>query len=283
MTESDRIRIAVAIARGGVASRRAAEEIVRARRVRVDGEVVTDLSRKVDPQRQQILLDGRPLPQSEPLRYYMLNKPRGVLSTARDDRGRQTVVDLLPRDAPRCVPVGRLDLDSEGLLILTNDGPMVSGLVHPSREVQRVYLAEVVGAPSDTALDRIFEGIELDGETLRAKPARSRRPGRDVQHERRERRGRRARPRETTSWLTLTLHTGRKRELRRLCEAIGPPVVSLQRVRFGPLLLRDLPIGEVRPLSQREVRLLRRAAGLGEESDAAVQQAKQEPTTTIES
>ena len=268
MTDSDRIRISVAIARSGVASRRAAEEIVRARRVRVDGEVVTDLSRKIDPQRQHILLDGRPLPKSEPLHYYMLNKPRGVLSTARDDRGRQAVVDLLPRDAPRCVPVGRLDLDSEGLLILTNDGPMISGLVHPSKEVQRVYLAEVIGAPSDAALDRIFEGIELDGEMLRAKPARSRRPGRDVQHGRRT---------ESTSWLTLTLHTGRKRELRRLCEAIGHPVVSLQRVRFGPLLLRDLPVGEVRRLSHREVRLLRRAAGLEEESAARDKRAT--PTT----
>ena len=217
----------------------------------MDGQLVSDLSLRVDPQAQRITVDGKPLPSAEPLRYYALNKPRDVLSTARDDRGRKTVVDLLPSGAPRCVPVGRLDRDSEGLIILTNDGPLVTGLLHPSREVQRVYLAEVIGQPSDEQLDRIHEGIEVDGETLRAKPARSRRPGRRLK-------------RGPTSWLTLTLHTGRKRELRRLCDAIGHPVVALRRVRFGPLLLRDLPLGDVRPLTRREIRQLRRTAGLSE-------------------
>ena len=249
MNDTDRIRIAVAIARSGVASRRGAERIVQERRVSVDGVVVTDLSLRVHPEAQEITLDGRPLPQREPLRYYALNKPRGVLSTASDDRGRPTVVASLPANAPRCVPVGRLDLDSEGLLLLTNDGPLITGLLHPSREVQRVYLAEVVGHPQDEALDRLYAGIEDDGELLRARPSRSRRPGRRLAE------------RRSTSWLTLTLHTGRKREVRRLCQAIGHPVVTLRRVRFGPLLLRDLPVGSVRPLSRREVRLLRRAAG----------------------
>ncbi len=250
MIDSNRIRISVALARSGVASRRGAEEIVRQRRVAVDGQVTTDLSLRVDPETQEITLDGRPLPQSEPLRYYALNKPRGILSSARDDRGRKTVVDLLPANAPRCVPVGRLDLDSEGLILLTNDGPLVTGLLHPSREVQRVYLAEVIGHPTDETLDRMHAGIEDDGDTLRAKPNRSRRPGR------------RLADRRLTSWLTLTLHTGRKREVRRLCDAIGHSVVTLRRVRFGPLLLRDMPEGSIRPLSRREVRLLRRAAGL---------------------
>ena len=254
MTDSDRIRISVAIARSGVASRRGAEALVRERRIAVDGQVATDLSLRVDPQAHHITLDGRPLPKSEPLRYYALNKPRGVLSTARDDRGRRTVVDLLPADAPRCVPVGRLDLDSEGLILLTNDGPLVTGLLHPSHEVPRVYLAEIIGKPSDAALDRMNNGVEDDGETLQAKPARSRREGR------------RLRDRRTTSWLTLTLHTGRKREVRRLCEAVGHRVVALRRVRFGPLLLQDMPEGAVRPLSRREIRLLRRAAGLLEDS-----------------
>ncbi len=256
MIDSDRIRIAVAIARSGRASRRGAETLVRERRVAVDGVVTTDLSLRVDPDAQQITLDGAPLPKSEPLRYYALHKPRGVLSSARDDRGRQTVVDLLPKKAPRCVPVGRLDLDSEGLILLTNDGPLVTGLLHPSREVPRVYLAEVIGDPTDAMLGQINEGIEDDGDMLRARPARSRRPGRPLDNGRR------------TSWLTLTLHTGRKREVRRLCEAIGHRVVTLRRVRFGPLLLRDLPVGAVRPLSRREIRLLRRAAGLaGDSSD----------------
>lgn len=254
MTDSDRIRIAVAIARSGIASRRGAEVYVRERRVAVDGQVTTDLSMRVNPRTQRITIDGEPLPMSEPLRYYALNKPRGVLSTARDDRGRRTVVDFLPGNAPRCVPVGRLDLDSEGLILLSNDGPLITGLLHPSSEVQRVYLAEVIGVPSDESLDAVFAGIEEGGERLQAKSSRSRRPGRTL------------RDRRSTSWITLTLHTGRKREVRRLCDAIGHPVVTLRRVRFGPLLLRELEVGAVRPLSRREVRLLRRAAGLSDDS-----------------
>ena len=257
MIDSDRVRIAVAIARSGAASRRAAEALVRERRVTVDGQITTDLSMRVHPATQQITLDGRPLPSREPLRYYAFNKPRGVLSTVRDDRGRHTVVEFLPADAPRCVPVGRLDLDSEGLLLLTNDGPLIDRLLHPSREVQRVYLAEVVGQPTDRALDRIYEGIRDQGELLQAKPARSRRPGRTLNN------------RRPTSWLTLTLHTGRKREVRRLCDAIGHPVVTLRRVRFGPLLLRDLPSGKIRPLNRREIRMLRRASGLTDDTSVA--------------
>ena len=196
MTDSDHIRIAVAIARSGIASRRGAEVYVRERRVAVDGRVTTDLSLRVDPGSQRITLDGEPLPRAEPLRYYALNKPRGVLSTARDDRGRRTVVDLLPGNAPRCVPVGRLDLDSEGLMLLSNDGPLIGALLHPSAEIQRVYLAEVIGSPTDDSLDVISSGIEDEGERLQAKPARSRRPGRLLRDGR------------STSWITLTLHTG---------------------------------------------------------------------------
>ena len=122
MIDSDNIRISVAIARSGVASRRGAETLVRERRVTVDGQLTTDLSLRVNPRTQEITLDGRPLPEAEPQRYYALNKPRGVLSSARDDRGRRTVIDLLPADAPRCVPVGRLDLDSEGLILLEPAG-----------------------------------------------------------------------------------------------------------------------------------------------------------------
>jgi 23S rRNA pseudouridine2605 synthase len=257
MTDSDRVRISVALARSGLASRRAAEEIVRQRRVAVDGQVTTQLSLRVDPTAQEITVDGQPLPQREALRYYALNKPRGVLSTARDDRGRRTVVDFLPKNAPRCVPVGRLDLDSEGLMLLTNDGPLVSGLLHPSQEIPRVYLAEVIGHPSDGSLDRVNQGVNDGGDLLRATPSRSRRPGRKLAN------------RESTSWLTMTLHTGRKREVRRLCEAIGHPVVTLRRVRFGPLLLRDQPEGAIRPLSRREIRLLKRAAGQSADANNA--------------
>ena len=255
MSQGDAVRIAVVLARRGVSSRRSAEQLIRQGRVTLDGKTISDLSLRLNPRSSGLRLDGRKLPPVEPLRYFALNKPGGVLSTANDERGRPTVVDFLPPNAGRCVPVGRLDLDSEGLLLLTNDGPLVAGLLHPSHELPRVYLAEIRGLPSDRALDRVHAGITDAGELLKAKPKRSRRPGRTLS------RGQR------TSWLSLTLHTGRKREVRRLCEAIGHPVMSLRRVRFGPILLRDLEVGQIRPLTRHEVRLLRRAARLSERID----------------
>ena len=247
------VRLAVALARAGIGSRRACDALVREGRVRVDGEPVNDPARRVNPTRAQIELDGKPLPAAETPRYYALHKPRGVVSTARDERGRHTVVDFLPPEAGRCVPVGRLDRDSEGLLLLSNDGPLIDGLLHPRREIPRTYLAELVGRPSDETLNAMFEGVEAEGGVLRAKPRRSKRPGRSL-------------PAGETAWLRLTLHTGRKREVRRLCEALGHAVVRLRRTGFGPILLRDLQAGEIRSLTRREVRLLRRAAGLAEES-----------------
>ena len=252
-TSDPKIRIAVALARSGVASRRAAEDLIRDGRIAVDGASVTDPATRVDPQHQRISFDGREIEPPETKRYFALNKPRGVLSTARDERGRRCVVDFLPPDAGRCVPVGRLDRDSEGLLLLTNDGPLITDLLHPSREIPRVYLAEVEGVPRDRALDRIYNGIQTEDGLLRAKPKRSKRPGRRPDP--------RSPGRVASSWLSLTLHTGRKREVRRLCEAIGHPVLSLRRVRFGPILLRDMPVGRIRPLDAREIRLLERAAG----------------------
>ncbi len=248
-------RLAVVLARAGIGSRRACDALVTAGRVQIDGAVVRDPAVRVDPAAAAIEVDGRPLPAAQPLRYYALNKPHGVVSTARDDRGRRSAVDFLPDDAGRCVPIGRLDRDSEGLLLLSNDGPLIDGLLHPRREVARTYLAELQGRPDDAALDAIFAGVHAADGLLRAKPRRSKRPGREM-------------PAGRTSWLRLTLHTGRKRELRRLCEAVGYPVVRLRRVAFGPVLLRDLPVGRLRPLSAREVRLLRRAAGLAEDGAA---------------
>ncbi len=251
---NEAVRIAVVLARRGVGSRRAAEQLIRDGRISLDGRTLTDLALRIDSNAAGLQLDGCDLPLAEPLRYFALNKPRGVVSTARDDRGRRSVVDFLPSNAGRCVPVGRLDLESEGLLLLTNDGPLIAGLLHPSQEVQRVYLAEVIGTPTGRTLDRVYAGIVENGELLRARAKRSKRPGQVLP------RGRR------TSWLSLTLHTGRKRELRRLCEAVGHPLISLRRVRFGPILLHDLKVGEVRPLTRREVRLLRRTAGLEQDT-----------------
>ena len=247
------VRLAVALARAGIGSRRACDALIREGRVRVNGQAVSDPSTRVIPSEAHIEVDGEPLPAAETRRYYALHKPRGVVSTARDDRGRRTVVDFLPPEAGRCVPVGRLDRESEGLLLLSNDGPLIDGLLHPRREIPRTYLAELVGHPSDETLNAMFEGVEAEDGVLRAKPRRSKRPGRSL-------------PAGETSWLRLTLHTGRKREVRRLCEALGHPVVRLRRTGFGPILLRDLQAGEIRALTRREVRLLRRAAGLAEES-----------------
>lgn len=247
------VRLAVALARAGIGSRRACDALIRAGRVRVDGQPVSDPATRVIPTEAQIEVDGAPLPAAEAQRYYALHKPRGVVSTARDDRGRRTVVDFLPAEAGRCVPVGRLDRESEGLLLLSNDGPLIDGLLHPRREIPRTYLAELVGRPSDETLNAMFEGVEAEDGVLRAKPRRSKRPGRSL-------------PAGETSWLRLTLQTGRKREVRRLCEALGHPVVRLRRTGFGPILLRDLAPGQIRPLTRREVRLLRRAAGIEDDS-----------------
>ena len=250
---SARLRLAVALARAGVASRRAADRLIAEGRVAVNGETVEDAGRQIDPGKDAVTVDGAAISEAEALRHYALNKPRGVLSAASDARGRRTVVDFLPADAGRCVPVGRLDLESEGLILLTNDGPLITTLLHPSSELPRTYLVEVEERPSDGALDRIFQGVPLeDGSLARAKPKRSKRPGRGAGETQR-----------VSSWLTLTLQEGRKREVRQMCKAIGHPVLTLRRTRFGPVLLRDLAPGTIRPLDGREIRLLRRAGQRG--------------------
>ena len=243
------LRLPVALARAGVASRRRAAEIVAEGRVRVNGAVVRDPAVRVRPGVDEVQLDEAPLPAAEPLRYYALHKPPGMLSAASDERGRLTVTDALPADAGRCVPVGRLDLDSEGLLLLSNDGPLIDGLLHPSGGLQREYLVEVEGRPGDEALQRLWEGVELEDGLARARSKRSKRPGRPAEEER-----------AGSSWLVLTLSEGRKREVRRMCEAVGHPVLRLIRVRFGPIRLRELAPGAIRALSSHEVRRLRGAA-----------------------
>ena len=242
-------RLQVVLARAGVASRRGAVGMIEAGRVAVNGVVTRDAGARVDVGQDVITLDGAALPRAEPLRYFALHKPRGVLSAASDERGRRTVTDFLPAASGRCVPVGRLDLDSEGLLLLSNDGPLIDGLLHPRAGLQREYLAEVEGRPSDAALQALFDGVELEDGVAKGKPKRSKRPGRPA-----------AGGKPGTSWLVLVLTEGRKREVRRMCEAVGHPVVRLIRVRFGPILLRDLESGAIRPLTTHEVRRLRGAA-----------------------
>ena len=229
------MRLAKFLAHSGVASRRAAEELIRAGRVRVGGDVVTDPAIDVD-ESSGVAVDDEPVA-PEPLEVHMLNKPAGVVSTAQDTHGRPTVVDLV-RSARRLYPVGRLDADTTGLILLTNDGELANRLMHPRYEVPRVYRARVKGRPDDTALRRLRKGVELDdGVTA---PAEVRRVAPGV--------------------LELTLHEGRKRQVRRMCEAVGHPVTELERIAFGPLRLAELRPGRHRRLTAAEVERLRQSA-----------------------
>ncbi len=229
------MRLAKYLAHAGVASRRAAEAVIAGGRVEVDGQIVADPAREVD-ERSRVSIDGRPLSGPEPRATYALNKPVGVVSTARDTHGRTTVLDLVPSEGARLYPVGRLDADSSGLILLSNDGELANRLTHPRHEVPKTYRARLGGgAIGDEALRRLRAGVELDdGPTA---PAHVRRLG---AHE-----------------LELTIHEGRNRQVRRMCAAVGHQVLELRRERFGPLALDGLAAGEHRRLSERELALLR--------------------------
>jgi 23S rRNA pseudouridine2605 synthase len=228
-------RLQKILAQAGLGSRRACEELIAAGRVRLNGEVAT-LGTRADPEHDTIEVDGAVLGVRQGLVHYLLNKPPGVVTTASDPQGRPVVVDLVPAD-PRVYPVGRLDAATEGLLLLTNDGGLAHRLTHPSFGVEKEYLAEVEGKPSRGALRRLREGVELeDGPTA---PAKASLVG--------------------DSTLRITIHEGRNRQVRRMCEAVGHPVVRLVRVRIGPLVDHRLSPGEWRELTQREVRDLERA------------------------
>jgi 23S rRNA pseudouridine2605 synthase len=229
------MRLAKFLAHAGVASRRAAEGIVRDGRVTVDGEVVTDPARDVD-ESHKVALDGRRV-EPEPHEVHALNKPAGVVSTARDTHGRPTVVQLV-RSPRRLYPVGRLDADTTGLILLTNDGELAERLTHPRYGVKKVYRATVKpGRLSPRVLEALKHGVEL--EDGRTGPARVRQPAPEV--------------------VELTIREGRKRQVRRMLEAVGQRVVELERVAFGPLGLRGLERGKSRRLTKAEVERLRRA------------------------
>jgi 23S rRNA pseudouridine2605 synthase len=232
------MRLAKYLALAGVASRRASEEIVRAGRVSVGGVMVADPARDVE-EHDVVALDGAPLAPVAERVVYALHKPPGVVSTARDPQGRPTVVELVPTEL-RLYPVGRLDADTTGLILLTNDGDLAHRLIHPRFEVPKTYRVQVANPPVRTAAVRALRaGVRLeDGPTA---PARVRRVG--------------------PSTLELTIHEGRKRQVRRMCEAVGHPVRSLQRIAFGPLTLGSLPAGRWRRLGEDEVEALRRAGG----------------------
>jgi 23S rRNA pseudouridine2605 synthase len=230
------VRLAKFLAHAGVASRRAAEGLIADGRVTVGGEVVTNPATDVDTD-SAVAVDGRPV-EPEPREVHALNKPAGVVSTARDTHGRPTVVELV-RSRRRLYPVGRLDADSTGLILLTNDGELADLLTHPRYGVEKVYRAKVQpGRLSPKAIKALREGVELeDGRTA---PARVRQVAPGV--------------------VEITLREGRKRQVRRMCEAVGHRVVELERVAFGPLGLRGLAPGKSRRLKDAEVERLRKAA-----------------------
>jgi 23S rRNA pseudouridine2605 synthase len=230
------MRLAKHLAHAGVASRRAAERLIFEGRVTVGGHVVRDPARDVDGSKE-IKVDGRPIGGTEQERaVYILNKPAGVVSTAHDTHGRRTVVDLIHADR-RLYPVGRLDADSTGLLLLTDDGELAHRLTHPSFEVPKTYRAVVRNPPvREPALRKLREGVELDDG--RTSPAKIRKI--------------------SSGELEITIHEGRKRQVRRMCEAVGHRVESLERVAFGPLKLGNLPAGGHRKLTAAEVEQLRR-------------------------
>jgi 23S rRNA pseudouridine2605 synthase len=226
------VRLNAYLARAGVASRRGADELIKAGRVRVNGEPGA-LNTFVEAG-DRVELDGRELAPQR-LAYVLLHKPAGVVTTARDPQGRPTVVDLVAHES-RVVPVGRLDADTTGALLLTNDGPLAHRLAHPRYEVEKVYEAEVEGEPGNETLRRLREGVELeDGRTA---PARVRRLG--------------------PSTLELALHEGRKHQVKRMLEAVGQPVRRLHRSRYAGLTLEGLGPGESRELAGPEVEALRR-------------------------
>jgi 23S rRNA pseudouridine2605 synthase len=245
-------RLQKIMAHAGVASRRKCEEIILQGRVRVNGQVVTQLGSKVNPAQDTIEVDGQPITLEKKV-YIMLHKPRGYLSDTRDFRGRASALGLVP-DGKRLYPAGRLDADSEGLLLLTNDGELTYRLTHPRYEHEKEYLALVEGKPTGATLRRMREGIEQDGQTLRADAVeRLEGLGPEI-----HRHGWEETPRGMT-WLRIVLHEGKKRHIRRLCAAVGHPVRRLIRVRIGPLELGDLPVGEWRYLTGGEVKRLRLA------------------------
>lgn len=229
-------RLQKVLATRGWGSRRVCEELIAEGRVSVNGEVAV-LGRRVDPDHDLVEVDGVPVGVRAGLVHYLLNKPTGVVTTARDPQGRPTVVDLVPAE-PRVFPVGRLDVDTEGLLLLTNDGDLANRLMHPSHGVEKEYLAEVGGRVGASAMRRLREGIELDdGPTA---PAKVSQPDPGV--------------------LRITIHEGRNRQVRRMCEAVGHPVRRLVRVRIGPLRDAQLRPGEWREVTPAELKALAEAA-----------------------
>lgn len=237
------VRLQKLIAGTGLASRRKAEELITSGRVTINGSVVKELGIKVDPDRDHVKVDGKHLRSAQPYVYVILNKPKNVMSTLDDPEGRPTVKDFLRGVSVRVFPVGRLDFDSEGLMLLTNHGDLAQALLHPRYHVPKTYLIKVKGVLKDAEIGTLERGVKLeDGLTAPAKVQKISRA-------------------ESNSWLEVTIHEGRKHQVKRMLEAVGHAVIKLTRVRMGPLLLGDLAAGEYRFLTDREANRLRQLVG----------------------
>ena len=263
------IRLQKVLSQAGIASRRAAEKLIADGRVTVNGATVREMGTKADPAADDIRVDGRRVKGPERLRYILLNKPPGYVTTRSDPRRRPTVIDLLGGVHEYVYPVGRLDYDTEGLLLLTNDGDLAARLTHPRHGVARTYEARVAGVPDEHNVERLRAGIPLDGrrtlpadvELLTRGPAGPAKAGRDGRDKR-------------DSVLRITIREGRNRQVRRMCEAVGHPVRALRRVRIGPLSDRRLKPGEWRDLTSQEIAILRRAASGTSERSGKVEKWK---------
>jgi 23S rRNA pseudouridine2605 synthase len=246
------LRLQKILSAAGVASRRAAERMITEGRVTVNGTVVTTLGTRADAGLDEVRVDGVRVGGAEPLRYLLLNKPRGFLSTRSDPRGRPTVIDLLEGAEERLYPLGRLDWDSEGLLLLTNDGDLAARLMHPRHGVPREYHARVRGVPDPRAIQRLERGVILDGRKTLPAEVSIIETGRGA--------------RGDQAVVSIILREGRTRQVRRMCEAVGHPVVRLRRVRIGPIADPSLRTGAFRDLTSAEVKALKGAVA-GKRSD----------------
>jgi pseudouridine synthase len=238
--EPARVRLQKVLAQAGVASRRAAEAMIRAGRVTVNGEVVTEMGTKVDPVRDKVVVDGGGVAvRPESRVYYLLNKPPHMISSASDPEGRPTVLDGLRDEiSERLFPVGRLDWDAEGAMLLTNDGDLAAALLHPRNSVPRTYAVKVRGVPPDPVVKRVASGVRLDDGMTRTASVK------------------RIEVTAKNCWMRMTMHEGKNRQVKRMWEAVGFPVLKLKRESFAGLTVADLPMGACRKLKPTEVAAL---------------------------
>jgi len=234
-------RLQKIIANAGITSRRFAEKLIDSGRVSLNGKVVTTLGVKADPSKDKIRINGKLLSHSEPKLYILLNKPSGYITSLKDPEGRPTVMDLLGNIRQRVYPVGRLDYDTEGLLIITNDGHFANNLMHPRHKVQKTYLVKIQGQISEKSMKNLIKGVYIDGR--KATPIAIKKKG----------------LREKNSWIEITLQEGRNRQVKRMLEILGYRVIKLKRTSYGSLSLKGIPLGAYRFLTRFEVAKLKKA------------------------